>query len=345
VASGLDRPLDLTAPPNDGRLFVAEQTGAVRVIAGGVLLPTPFLDVRDSVSCCGERGLLGLAFHPAYPADGRVFVSYTSRSGASRIASFHVSSDSNVADPTETVMLEVPQFASNHNGGQIGFGPDGYLYIGLGDGGGSGDPAQTGQDRTDLLGSMLRIDVDGAAPYAVPATNPYVGHQSFPAEIWNYGLRNPWRFSFDRQTGDLYIADVGQGQREEVNVQPSGSAGGGNYGWNTMEGSICFQSSSCSRAGLILPVVDYDHGNGACSVTGGYVYRGSTIPELAGTYFYGDYCAGWVRSFRYANGQAMEHTTWASLETGGGLASFGQDAAGELYIISGSTVARIVRGS
>jgi len=343
VAGGLDRPLDLTAPPNDTRLFVVEQTGAIRIIAGGAVLPVPFLDLSAAISCCGERGLLGMAFPPTYPTDDRVFVSYTRTTGDSRISFFRVSSDPNVADPTETVLLDVPQFASNHNGGQIAFGPDGFLYIGLGDGGGAGDPAMTGQDRTDLLGSILRLDVNGGSPYAVPASNPWVAHQTFRAELWNYGLRNPWRFSFDRSTGDLYIGDVGQGRREEINVQAAGAGGGQNYGWNVMEGSTCYQASTCNPAGLTLPVVEYDHANGACSVTGGYVYRGPAVPELAGMYFYGDYCAGWVRSFRLVDGQATEQATWATLGTGGNLTSFGQDAAGELYVVAGGTVARIVR--
>ena len=343
IASGLDRPLDLPPPPNDPRLFVAEQTGAIRIISSGTVLATPFLDLSSQVSCCGERGLLGIAFPPDYATDGRVFVSYTRGNGDSRISSFPVSGNPNVADPTETVILDVPQFASNHNGGQIAFGPDGYLYISLGDGGGSGDPTGTGQDRTDLLGSILRIDVDGGTPYAIPPTNPYLGHQTFREELWNYGLRNAWRFSFDRQTGDMYIADVGQSQWEEVDFQPAASSGGENYGWNTMEGSHCFQVATCNQTGLTLPVLDYDHSNQACSVTGGYVYRGSAISELAGTYFYGDYCAGWVRSLRIVNGQATDLMSWSALDTGGGLTSFGQDAAGELYIIAGGMVWRIGR--
>ena len=342
VTSGLNSPLDLTAPAGDARLFVAEQTGAIRIISNGTLLPTPFLDLSGQVSCCGERGLLGIVFHPDYAANGRFFVSYTQGNGDSRIAEYTVSGNPDVANATETVILDVPQPFSNHNGGQIAFGPDGYLYISLGDGGSGGDPNGSGQSRTDLLGSILRIDVDGAGPFASPPTNPYAGHATFRQELWNYGLRNPWRFSFDRQTGDMYIADVGQSLWEEVSFQPASSAGGENYGWNTMEGANCFQTANCDQTGLTLPVLEYDHSNGACSVTGGYVYRGTSISGLAGTYFYADFCARWVRSFRMSNGQATELTEWTALMPSNTITSFGQDANGELYIIAGSSVYRIV---
>jgi len=345
VAGGLSSPLDLTAPPGDqSRLFVAEQTGAIRIIENGMLLPLPFLDLSGVVSCCGERGLLGIAFPPDYATTGRLFVSYTKRNGDSRIASFTVSAgDPNVADPgSEAVILEVSQPFGNHNGGGIVFGPDGMLYIGFGDGGSGGDPQGNGQDRTDLLGSILRIDVSGSAPYAIPADNPYAGHATFRQELWNYGLRNPWRFSFDRQTGDLYIGDVGQNRREEIDVQPAASAGGENYGWNTMEGLECYNATSCDQTDLVLPVLDYGHGGGACSVTGGYVYRGSAIPALAGTYFYADYCAGWVNSFRWDGAAATEQIRWDALAPGDVITSFGQDADGELYVIGGGTVFRIV---
>ncbi len=342
VTSGLDRPLDLTAPPGDPRLFVAEQTGAIRIISNGAVLPTPFLDLSSRVSCCGERGLLGIVFHPNYAANGRFFVNYTQGNGDSRVAEYVVSGNPDVANPAETVILDVSQPFSNHNGGQVAFGPDGYLYISLGDGGGGGDPNGFGQSRTELLGSILRIDVDGASPYVIPPSNPYFGHATFRQELWNYGLRNAWRFSFDRQTDDMYLADVGQNLWEEISFQPASSAGGENYGWNTMEGSHCFQAATCNQTGLTMPVLDYDHSNGACSVTGGYVYRGASIPGLAGTYFYADFCARWVRSFRMSNGQATEPTEWPALMPSSSVASFGQDASGELYIIAGSSVYRIV---
>jgi len=340
VASGLDRPLDLTAPAGDPRLFVAEQTGAIRIISNGTVLPTPFLDLSGLVSCCGERGLLGIAFHPDYATNGRFFVSYSQSNGDSRIAEYAVSGNPDVANTVETVILDVPQPSSNHNGGQVAFGPDGYLYIGLGDGGGDG--GGRGQSRTELHGSILRLDVDGASPYTIPPTNPYAGHPTFRHELWNYGLRNPWRFSFDSQTGDMYIADVGQNLWEEIDFQPVSSSGGENYGWDTMEGSHCYQATTCNQAGLTLPALDYEHLGGACSVTGGYVYRGTSIQGLAGIYLYADFCARWIRSFRMSNGQATELTEWTALMPPNTVTSFGQDANGELYIVAGSSVYRIV---
>ena len=346
VASGLNSPVDLTAPAGDQtRLFVVEQAGRIRIIENGTLLPAPFLDISGQVGCCGERGLLGLAFHPNYGSNGRFFVHYSQNSGDTRISSFTVSADPNVANPgSEAVILSQSQFATNHNGGQIAFGPDGYLYISLGDGGGGGDPQGNGQDRTTLLGAILRIDIDGGTPYAIPATNPYNGHATFRQELWSYGLRNAWRFSFDRSTGDMYIADVGQGASEEINFQAAASPGGENYGWVIMEGGACYNAASCNQTGLTLPVHEYGHGGGACSITGGYTYRGSAIPGLAGTYFYADWCTGWVRSFRMSGGQASDHFEWASLAVNSPT-SFGQDAGGEIYIVGNGTVWRIVESN
>ena len=343
VASGLAFPVDLTAPPGDSRLFVAEKGGRIRIIKDGVLLGTPFLDIHGLVSGGGEQGLLGLAFHPQYATTGRFVVDYTDASGDTRIAVYHVSADPDVADPASgAVMLTVSQPYSNHNGGQVRFGPDGYLYIALGDGGSGGDPQNRGQDRTDLLGSMLRIDVDNGSPYNIPASNPYSGSTTFRRELWNYGLRNPWRFSFDRLTGDLYIADVGQDAREEIDVAPAGSPGGQNYGWHVMEGTSCYNARSCSQGGLTLPVIDYTHADG-CSVTGGYVYRGQAIPALQGTYFYSDYCNGWIRSFRYSGGRVTGARSWPELDPHGNVTSFGEDASGELYVLVGAgTAYRIV---
>ncbi len=335
VARGLSRPLFLTAPPGDAsRLFVVEKTGKIRVIRNGVLLATPFLDLTDSVSTGSEQGLLGLAFFPDYATSGRFIVSYTDGAGDSRLVRYRVvPGDPDRADPaTAEPILTVAQPFDNHNGGMVAFGPDGYLYVGLGDGGGGGDPLGTGQDRRDLLGSVLRLDVSGNGPgYAIPPGNPYRAASGFRPELWNWGLRNPWRFSFDRQTGNLYIADVGQGAREEVNVAARSSPGGENYGWNIMEGSACYNSATCDRTGLTLPVLDYTHSEG-CSITGGYVYRGSAIPAIQGHYFYSDYCSHWVRSFRWANGQAVDRTDWPSLDPGSSVPSFGEDAAGELYL-------------
>jgi glucose/arabinose dehydrogenase len=223
----------------------------------------------------------------------------------------------------------------------VAFGPDGFLYLALGDGGGSGDPGNRGQDLSDLLGSILRIDVRSSEPYTLPADNPFL--QSGAPEVWSYGLRNPWRFSFDRSTGDLYVADVGEGQWEEINVSTAADGGGRgvNYGWNIMEGSDCFRESGCDQTGLTLPIFEYNHQEG-CSVTGGYVYRGSAIPALQGHYFYADYCQGWVRSLRYESGTVVDQTEWPSLTPGGTVLSFGEDAAGELYVLAGGKVSRIV---
>jgi len=349
ISRALSEPVLLTHVPGDAtRLFIVEKTGRVRIIQNGTLLGTPFLDLSDSISTGGEQGLLGLAFPPDYAESGRFFVSYTSPRGArsggtSVIASYAVSGGNpNVADPASgATVLEVEQPYENHNGGMIAFGPDGLLYVGLGDGGGGGDPLNTGQDRSDLLGSLLRLDVSGPSGYVVPPTNPYAGSTQFAPEIWNWGLRNPWRFSFDRGTGDLYIGDVGQGSREEINVAPAASTGGENYGWNDLEGTICY-NPGCSPAGTVLPVLDYTHGIG-CSVTGGYVYRGSAIPALVGHYLYADYCSGWVRSFRYSGGQAVDRQDQPALSPGGNITSFGQDATGELYVLThGGVVYRIV---
>jgi glucose/arabinose dehydrogenase len=338
VADGLAFPLYLTAPPGDDRLFVVEKGGRIRIVENGALLPTPFLDVSSLVSRGSEQGLLGLAFHPDYASNGRFFVDYTDTNGDTRIVQYHVSSDANTADPASAhILLTVEQPYSNHNGGQLAFGPDGDLFIGMGDGGSGGDPQGHGQDAGDLLGSLLRIDVDSDTGYAIPADNPWVDSSGARGEVWSIGLRNPWRFSFDRGNGDLYIADVGQNEIEEVNVSPSAggrSRGrGANYGCNIMEGNSCFSSGSCDRSGLVLPVTQYTHADG-CSVTGGYVYRGDAIPSLQGTYFYADFCSGWVRSFRFEDGTATEQRSWPSLAPGGSVPSFGEDARGELYLMS-----------
>jgi glucose/arabinose dehydrogenase len=345
VATGLDFPVYLTAPPADvSRLFIVQKTGAIRIIENGTLRPTPFLDISGQVSGGGEQGLLGLAFPPDYPANGRFVVHYTDTGGNTRLSTFQVSSDPNVADPaSEQVILTAEQPYSNHNGGQVVFGPDGLLYLGLGDGGSANDPQGRGQDLSDLLGSILRLDVQAGTSYTVPPDNPFVGQAGARPEIWSYGLRNPWRFSFDRATGDLYIADVGQDRYEEVDVATSdaGRGKGLNFGWNRMEGAHCL-SGQCDEAGLILPTSEYRHPQG-CSITGGYVYRGSAIPAIQGLYFYADFCAGWVRSFRYQDGKAIEATDWPTLRPGGSITSFGEDAAGELYVlVAGGAVFKVI---
>jgi glucose/arabinose dehydrogenase len=338
VATGLDFPLYLTAPPGDPRLFVVEKTGRIRIVKNGALLPAAFLDLHTLVSGGGEQGLLGLAFDPAYATNGRFVVNYTNLAGDTRISAFHVSSDPDVADASsEAVLLPVAQPFANHNGGDVVFGPDGYLYAGLGDGGGGGDPNGNGQSLATLLGKVLRIDLNGGTPYAVPFDNPFAATAG-PAtrgEIWSWGLRNPWRFSFDRLTHDLYIADVGQDNYEEVDVAQSPGAGRGlNYGWNRMEGAHCYPpGGSCNQSGLTLPVVEYDHAQG-CSITGGYVYRGAAIPALQGVYFYSDFCQGFVRSFRFVGGQVTRQQDWQTLRPGGNVTSFGEDAAGEIYILT-----------
>lgn len=352
VVDGLDTPVYVTAAPGDfeDRLFVVEQGGLVRVVQGGELLAEPFLDLTAEVTSEGEQGLLGLAFHPVYDFNGWFFVNYTDLNGDTRVVRYSVSSDPNVADESSAFdILLVEQPYENHNGGMLAFGPfDDYLYVGLGDGGGTGDPESNAQDPSTLLGSMLRIDIDGVDaddPYYIPFGNPFGSVQEFRPEIWAFGFRNPWRFSFDRQTGDLYIADVGEESLEEVSVQPASSDGGENYGWRRMEGTNCFNpASSCNPQGnLVLPVYEYPHAEG-CSITGGYVYRGDALPELRGRYLFADFCEGWVRSFELVGGVATDVQDHSDeLAPGGNVVSFGEDNEGELYIVDrGGAVYRIV---
>jgi glucose/arabinose dehydrogenase len=335
VASGLSNPLYLTAPVGDDRLFIVEQVGRVRILRAGALLAQPFLDLTGQVSPDGgERGLLSIAFHPQFAANGYVYASYTDVAGDTRIERYTVSATNRDAvDPSSAqLILAVAQPYANHNGGLIVFGPDGMLYVGLGDGGSGGDPHNYGQSTATLLGKLLRLDVNGGTPYAIPAGNPFIGQAGARAEVWGLGLRNPWRFAFDRVGGNLYVADVGQNRVEEVHVVPSNRAGV-NYGWRVLEGSECYNATTCNTQGLELPVLEYPHANGACSITGGAVYRGSAIPGIVGHYFYGDYCAGFVRSFQYANGQAVDRREW-DVGSVGSVLSFGEDLAGELYVLS-----------
>jgi glucose/arabinose dehydrogenase len=344
VASGFSSPLHLTAPAGDPRLFVVEQPGRIRIIQDGQRLATPFIDLTDRIASGGERGLLSMAFDPAYATNGFFYVNYTDRNGDTVVERFRVSSDPNRADPaTARRILFVDQPFANHNGGHILFGPDGMLYIAMGDGGSGGDPQRHGQNRNSLLGKLLRIDVSRGDPYAIPSDNPWVGQAGARGEVWAYGLRNPWRIWFDRTDRVLYVADVGQGQIEEVNAV-SQSTAAVNYGWNIMEGGQCYNAGSCTQTGLTLPVLTYNHSGGACSVTGGIVYRGQRIPEIQGHYFYGDYCAGWVRSFRLSGGAATSELQW-SLGSVGQILSFGEDSAGEMYLLSGNgNVYRFVSG-
>jgi glucose/arabinose dehydrogenase len=351
VTSGLSNPVYLATPLGDtARLFVVEQPGSIRVVQHGQLLATPFLDITSRVLYGGEEGLLSVAFHPLYAINHYFYVDYTRNNAAgdtvyTMIERYTVSTDSNVADSgTHKLILQItqPQPVStypNHKGGLVMFGPDGMLYVGMGDGGSGGDPQNRAQNPASLLGKLLRIDVDGGDPYAIPAGNPFKNGGGAP-EIWALGLRNPWRFAFDRSAGLLYIADVGQDAWEEVDVEPANQAGL-NYGWRIMEGAHCYNPNPCSSMGLALPAVEYDHSNGQCAIIGGFVYRGTRSPALVGQYFYADLCAGWVRSFTYGGGAVTRQTSWNLDVSVSSPVSFGEDANGEVYLIASGNVYRI----
>jgi glucose/arabinose dehydrogenase len=335
VASGLDKPEGLVnAGDGSGRLFVIEQGGLIRVLKDGVLLPTPFLDLTKKVSCCGEKGLLGLAFHPKYVDNGYFFVDYTETVNNQLytvVSRYNVSAnDPNRADPgSEMRLLHIEQPFQNHNGGELQFGPEGYLYIAMGDGGSAGDPLGNGQSLQTLLGKILRIDVDSSEPYAIPPENPFANGGGL-WEIWQYGLRNPWRFSFDRGTGDLYIGDVGQDLWEEIDYLPAGSPGGENLGWSYYEGTHPYRGSPPLDAVFIMPVSEYGHDLGD-SVTGGYIYRGMDLPAWQGVYLYGDYSSGRVWGLLH-----LPDGSWQSalmFETGTNISSFGVDENGEIYLV------------
>jgi glucose/arabinose dehydrogenase len=345
LAFTFTQPVDIAhAGDGSGRLFVVERAGVVWSVAANEVSTPAFLDISGRVQSTGgsERGLLGIAFPPGFDDDGHFYVHYTSQpgfafgidiaAGDTIVSRIHI--DGGIADPDrEELVLHVPQPSNNHNGGQIAFGPDGYLYIALGDGGGSGDPDGNGQDPGTLLGALLRIDVEaGIAPYRIPDDNPFTGDAGARDEIWAYGLRNPWRFSFDRQTGDLYIADVGQDRYEEINFQPAASGGGENYGWNIMEGLHCFSPpDGCDQTSLTLPVADYPiSGTADCAVTGGHVYRGGEHPDLQGVYLYGDFCSGRIRGFRVDPAGDVE--PGLLLDSGLRISTFGEDEAGNLYV-------------
>ena len=357
VAVGFQRPSYLThAGDGSGRLFVVEQDGLIRILhTDGSITPTPFLDISSRVRSPAdgggdEQGLLGLAFPPGYAQKGHFYVYYTNQDGNNLVVRFRLTGNPDVADPTseeQILLLEHPG-ATNHNGGQLNFGADGYLYIGTGDGGGGGAP--NAQNPASLLGKILRIDVEYATPtamystylpclgkgegpgqdtaYRIPPDNPFVGQAGYREEIWALGLRNPWRFSFDRQTHDLYIGDVGQNTYEEIDFQPSGSTGGENYGWNVLEGNHCYNAATCDSTGKTPPVTEYDHSLG-CSVTGGYAYRGTAYPAMQGIYFYADYCSGRIWGLQ-------NNGVWQSmllLESGRSVSSFGEGESGELYLV------------
>jgi glucose/arabinose dehydrogenase len=347
TVSGLESPLLVThAGDGSNRMFIIEQPGRIRIVSDGELLVAPFLDVSDAITAGGEQGLLGLAFHPDYESNGRFFIDYTDAEGNDVVAEYAVSSDPNVADPaSERLLVEIDDPFSNHNGGHLAFGEDGYLYIATGDGGGGGDPLESGQNLDTLLGKLLRIDVDsstGELPYGIPSDNPFANRNEARREIWAYGLRNPWRFSFDR--GDIWIGDVGQSALEEINRMPASRAGL-NYGWNTIEGDACFDPPfECDRSGMVLPITTYTHDEG-CSVTGGYVYRGGSFPSLQGVYFFADYCSGFIWSLDAAG--RGQQTARRVLESERSISSFGLDESGELYLtdIDSGEVLQVVASS
>lgn len=349
--TGFAQPVFLThAGDGSGRLFIVEQAGVVKLWDGNTA--TTYLDLRPASTAApeafevrsgGERGLLGLAFHPGFEENGRLFVHFTAQSGDVTVAEFHADPEGAAADPSSgrVLLSEEHRSFSNHNGGMLAFGPDGYLYAGLGDGGSGGDPNNHAQSLDTLLGKVVRIDVDGPVgtiPYLIPEDNPFAS-RTRGAEIWAYGLRNPWRFSFDRETGDLWIADVGQQRYEEVNLEPAGFEGGANYGWSRFEGRHVYDSDR-SAPGAVAPVAEYDHDGGHCSVTGGYVYRGDAVPGLEGAYVFADYCSGVVWTLREAGGAWDMRRV---LDTPHNVSSFGEDEDGELYVVDhGGDVLKVV---
>jgi len=334
-AEGFSSPVSIAHADGDDRLFVVERGGSIRIIHGdGTIEPTPFLDISGFITTGGERGLLGLAFHPDYSENGFFFVNYTDLDGNTVIARFTVSgSDPDVADiETREVILSIDQPYSNHNGGDLKFGADGYLYIGTGDGGSSGDPGNNAQDKSSLLGKMLRIDIDSGTPYSIPSGNPYVDSAGSANEIWASGLRNPWRFSFDRETGDMWIADVGQGSVEEINFIPSGSGAGMNFGWRCYEGEETYNTSDClAESEYWFPQYQYYHNtDNGCSVIGGFVYRGVEFPSLDGYYFFTDFCNDMLFSLHDSSGQWV--MTKHGQFTGNSFSTFGEDQNGEIYM-------------
>jgi glucose/arabinose dehydrogenase len=336
AVTDVSRPVAVVASPDgSGRLFVVDQGGRIWIVRDGQRAETPFLDIESQVTSGGEQGLLGLAFHPTFPDDPRFFVYYTDRDERQVVSQWRVpSASADEADSgSEAVLLRMDDFAANHNGGALVFGPDGKLYISTGDGGGGGDPRGNGQKLDTLLAKILRIDVDTSGdgrPYGIPADNPFRERAGAQPEIWLTGLRNPWRIAFDRATGDLWIGDVGQGSFEEVDVVRAGSGGGQNFGWNVTEGFHCYPSGDpCAPDGLIPPVTEYDHGSG-CSVTGGVVYRGSAVPTLVGGYLFADYCSGNIWAIDPAASKVDEPTI--VLESGRSISSFGEDEGGEVYV-------------
>jgi len=356
LVEGLHKPIYLTAPENSSdTLFIVEQHGVVQRLINGEVATSALLNIRNRVHQPkmpgDERGLLGFALHPQFSKNGRIFVNYVNKKDSTVIAEYKVDPKTRIADEKkEKIILKFQQPYSNHNGGQLAFGPDGFLYIAVGDGGYAGDPHENGQNIETIFGTILRIDIDGKTPYEIPVDNPFLNEKKAKGEIYWYGLRNAWRFSFDANTGDLYIGDVGQSSWEEIDYLPAKSPGA-NFGWNKMEGAHCYPpGEDCEKDGLVLPIFEYPNNanfmktligwdqNDAqgCSVTGGYVYRGSQIPELYGHYIFGDYCTGKVWSFIVKNGISQNFAEWKinGLEKDLYLSSFGEDGKGELYIVN-----------
>ena len=337
VVDGLDAPLYVTQPSGDPRLFVVEQTGRIRAIQDGSPAKVPFANLAKEISSGGERGLLSVAFHPAFAQNGLLYVDYTDRNGDTRIVELHAKPGAATIDAQRRVLLKIKQPFDNHNGGQLQFGPDGFLYIGMGDGGSGGDPQGNGQKGSTLLGKLLRIDVDhasGGRRYAIPATNPFRGRAGWRPEIYALGLRNPWRFSFDSTSGDLWIGDVGQGDWEEIDHVARGRGRGANFGWNRREGRHHFADGGFGAGRVTGPVHEYSHADGDCSVTGGYVYRGPGIPALAGRYVFADYCSGRLWSLPRNGGAARDEGK------PGGVTSFGIDADRRLYLCADGALYR-----
>jgi hypothetical protein len=349
IANNLDEPTSAVVPPGDTRIFITERPGTIRILdAGGQVLATPFLDLTALVDDAGsERGLLGLAFHPQYAQSGRFFVYYTGSMGTITLAEYAVSAGNpDVADAASgQILLTIAHEQGNHNGGSLAFGPDGYLYMGTGDGGGSADQMENAQNLTVLLGKLLRLDVDTPGVATPPPTNPFIGMGGgVKPEIWAYGLRNPWRISFDRETGDLWIGDVGQDYMEEHDFVAAGSPGGLNFGWDVMEGTTCFNDGptmadwtnplpTCTMTGLTLPVYEYPHNGSGASTVGGYVYRGCKMPDLRGTYFFGDTVDRYIKSFRFVGGMVTNETSYPQFTRI--VYSFGEDPLGELLVLDG----------
>lgn len=336
--TGLTAPTQLTyAPDGSGRVYITEQAGLIRVAdATGRLSPQPFLDIHALVLAGGERGLLSVAFHPDYPRTGLFFITYTNRDGNTVLARYHVSTDALRADPASaTTLLTIPQLGGEHKSGQLMFGPDGYLYMSVGDGA-LGAGAVYGQNLATLLGKILRLDVDHPSSghaYAIPLTNPFVSDPHVRAEIWDYGLRNAWRFSFDRATGDLYIGAVGGSLWESIDFQSHASRGGVNFGWDVYEGNLCEQAD-CSLPNFVRPIVTYPHQGGLCAVMGGYVYRGPRYPTLNGIYLYADYCAGRIFGLVAADAVSGQPSTTRQVGSlNSSISAFGEDASGEVYVL------------